>query len=309
MITTCPKCHTLLSVPMPGRHACKKCGSVIQIGDPLRDEENHIIAEAVAPPPPPKVPVDDDDEWETDEEEPGAAKGSATVSPAEGAKIRDEKPDPVRQAQTTGRAPVVKGAFGVAWDRIGELGFVEAAFRTTRDLITAPEKFFTEMKAVPAGKFIPFYGIVIGIAGAAFNLFWVLWIIHYHRPLVESFIPPMILESFAKMGTADILAQILLSPIVNIVVAAFMLFGFSVLFGASDTKLQHFYRLAGFTTATDLLYAIPIIGWIVAFIWRSILIVKGLRVITDLPVRRAALVFLLYLVLSIALLVPVGGGG
>lgn len=296
MITTCPKCNTLLSVPMPGRHACKKCGSVIQVGDPLRDEENRVIVESVAPPPP-KVPAGDD-EWEESDE----------VEPAEGTKARDEQPDPIRQAQTADRAATVKGALGVAWDRVEELGFVEAIFRTTRDLITTPEKFFTEMKAVPAGKFIPFYGILIGIAGAAFNLFWMLWIVHYHRPLVEAYIPPMLLESFTKMGTADILAQILLSPIVNIVVASFMLFGFSVLFGA-DTKLQHFYRLAGFTAATDILYAIPVAGWLIAFVWRSVLIVKGIRVVTDLPVRRAMLVFMLYLVLSIVLLVPMGGGG
>ncbi|HOW50771.1 MAG TPA: YIP1 family protein [bacterium] len=297
MITTCPKCQTLLSVPMPGRHACKKCGSIIEIGNPLRDEENRVIEAHVAPPPP-KPPAEDEegDEWESDE-----------VEPAEGATARDEKPDPIRQAQTSDRAATVKGTLGVAWDRVGELGFIEAIFGTTRDLVTAPEKFFTEMKAVPAGKFIPFYGILIGIAGAAFNLFWMLWIVHNHRPLVEAYIPPMLLESFMKMGTADIMAQILLSPIVNIVVASFMLFGFSVLFGA-DTKLQHFYRLAGFTAAFDIFYAIPVVGWLIAFIWRSVLIVKGIRVVTDLPGRRAALVFLLYLVLSIVLLLPVGGG-
>ncbi len=296
MITTCPKCNTLLSVPMPGRHACKKCGSVIEIGNPLRDEENRVIEAHVAPPPP-KAPAEDDD-WEESDE----------VEPAEGAKARDEQPDPIRQAQTGDRAATAKGSLGVAWDRVGELGFIEAIFGTTRDLITAPERFFREMKAVPAGKFIPFYGILIGIAGAAFNLFWMLWIVHNHRPLVEAYIPPMLLESFMKMGTADILAQILLSPIVNIVVASFMLFGFSVLFGASDAKLQNFYRLTGFTAALDILYAIPVAGWLIAFIWRSVLIVKGIRVVTDLPGRRAALVFLLYLVLSLVFLLPVGGG-
>ena len=290
MLTICPRCEKPLSVPKPGPQVCHKCGALIFIGDPMRDEENRILKEKVVTPKPPEPDSEEDEEVRKDD----------GVEPAEGAAPRGGVPSAERLAQSAPRWTP-----GVAWDRMGEIGFVEATYETTRDLLTAPRRFFTEMQMGPEPRFIPLYGVIVGIAGAAFNLFWVLWMVHNHRPLLEQYVPPALLDYFATMQTGDIIAQVLLSPIAGIVIAAFLLFAFSLLFGAK-TQLHLFYRLAGFTAALDLFYAVPVIGWAVAFIWRSVLLVTGVRVITGLPLRRALAVFLIYLFLSALMLMPAG---
>lgn len=291
MITTCPRCDSLLSVPMPGRHQCKHCGALIKVGDPLKDEKDTLLEEeqrqdaAAATAAPDGVTTRRWREGEGESEE-----------DRDGEEALDEMIAPPRPLS------------GVAWDRMTELGFVDALYQTTRDIVTAPGRFFTDMKDAAGPRFIPLYGILFSIGGAALNLFWVLWIIRYHRPIVEPFVPAHFLDLMIGMGTADIVAQVFLSPVVNIIVAAFILFGFSILFGAR-AHLHHFYRLVGFTAVVDILYGIPVIGWIVAFLWRMALLVKGVRILTDLSPARAAMVFVLYLALSLILLIPTGLGG
>ncbi|HSA32783.1 MAG TPA: Yip1 family protein [bacterium] len=289
MITTCPRCDSLLSVPMPGPHQCKHCGVIIKVGDPLKDEKDILLEEKNSGPA--ETPVS-----------PGGLTRRWREGEGESEDERDDQ-EPFEEMLAPPRP-----LSGVAWDRMAELGFADALYQTTRDIITAPERFFTDMKEAAGPRFIPLYGILFSIGGAALNLFWVLWIIRHHRPIVETFVPAQFLDLMSGMGTADIVAQVFLSPVVNIIVAAFILFGFSILFGAR-AQLHHFYRLVGFTAVVDLLYGIPVIGWIVAFLWRMALLVKGVRVLTDLSPVRAALVFILYLAISFILLIPTGLGG
>ncbi len=301
MLTTCPHCRQPISVPGPGPHRCRKCNALIFVGNPMRDEENRVLKEPEKHPQESEETVPEDRE---SEEEP-----FDEVEPAEGAHARGAIPDPDRRAKSAARA--APWPLGVAWDHRDEIGFAEALYETTRDLLVSPRRFFTRMMfPLKRPSFIPLYGVIVGTVGAAFNLFWVLWLVRHERPLLERYVPPALLDAFAAMETADILAQVFLSPIAGIVIAAFLLFAFSFLFG-SRTELHHFYRLTGFTAALDLFYAVPVVGWVVAFIWRSILLVIGIQIITDLSRGKAIAVFLFYLLISVIMVVPMGvsGGG
>ncbi len=264
----------------------------------MRDEENRVLREPEEDPEHPPMENEAEEEEAFDE-----------VEPAEGAHARGEVPSPERRAQSAVRES--SWMFGVPWDNADKIGFTEALYETTRDLFLSPRRFFTAMTFSPnASRFIPLYGVIVGVVGAAFNLFWLLWIVRHHRPLLERYVPPALLDYFGQMQTGDILAQVFLSPIAGIVIAAFLLFAFSLLLGAR-TELHHFYRLSGFTAALDLFYAVPVAGWLIAFVWRSVLLVMGIRTITNLSFRRSLAVFALYLLLSAIMLVPAGlpGGG
>lgn len=263
----------------------------------MRDEESRVLREPEKDPENPQPQQDEESEEIED------------VGPAEGAHARGEVPSPERRLQSAAREP--SWTLGVPWDNAGKIGFAEAIYETTRDLFLSPRRFFTAMTFSPnASRFIPLYGVMVGVVGAAFNLFWLLWLVRHHRPILERYVPPALLDYFGQMQTGDILAQVLLSPIAGIIIAAFLLFAFSLLLGAR-TELHHFYRLSGFTAAFDLFYAIPVIGWAVAFIWRTVLLVMGIRTITNLSLKRSFAVVALYLLLSLIMLVPAGlpGGG
>ncbi len=300
MLTSCPHCHQPITVPGPGPCACPKCRALIFVGEPLRDEENRILRTPEEKPEKPQTePVE-----EFDEED-----GFDDVGPAEGAHARGEIPSPERRSQSAARDPL--WIIGVPWDHAENIGFTEAFYETTRKIFLSPRHFFTAMVfSAKASRFIPLYGVIVGTVGAAFNLFWILWLVRHHRPLLERYVPPALLDYFGQMQTGDILAQVFLSPIAGIVIAAFLLFAFSLLLGAR-TDLYHFYRLSGFTAAIDLFYAVPLLGWVIAFVWRSVLLVIGVHTITNLSLKRSFAVFALYLLLSVIMLVPAGlsGGG
>jgi len=274
---------------------CRKCRAVIFVGDPMRDEESRVLQEEVN-----LLPGIN----ETDEEE---ARDDGDAEPDEEIKENNEA---AQETSFVSKGPGLYFPFGVPWDFIKEIGFVEAMYETTRDLLLSPRLFFLRMRMHLKSGFIPLYGVLVGIVGAAFNLFWVLWLVRNHRPILERYVPPQLLDYFAAMQTGDILAQVFLSPIVGIIIAAFILFAFSLLFGAR-AELRHFYRLTGFTAALDLFYAIPFVGWAVAFLWRSVLLIIGMHIITELPMRKVIVIFFLYLFVSLIMLAPAGlpGGG
>jgi len=297
VLTSCPHCHQPISVPGPGPRSCPKCRALIFVGEPMRDEENRVLREPEKDPENPQPQQDEESEEFED------------VGPAEGAHARGEVPSPERRLRSAAREPLWTP--GVPWDNADKIGFTEAIYETTRDLFLSPRRFLTAMVFAPMpSRFIPLYGVIVGTVGAAFNLFWLLWLVRNHRPLLERYVPSALLDYFGQMQTGDILAQVFLSPIAGIVIAAFLLFAFSLLLGARS-ELHHFYRLSGFSAAFDLFYAIPVVGWAIAFIWRTVLLVMGIRAITNLSLKRSLAVFALYLLLSLIMLAPAGlpGGG
>ena len=46
MIAECPNCHQTISVEKYGILKCPKCGSLVFIGDPLKNEENIIVEQS-----------------------------------------------------------------------------------------------------------------------------------------------------------------------------------------------------------------------------------------------------------------------
>ena len=43
MITECPNCHKTISADNFGIMTCPKCGALVFIGNPLKNEENSVI--------------------------------------------------------------------------------------------------------------------------------------------------------------------------------------------------------------------------------------------------------------------------
>lgn len=306
MISNCPRCKSLISVIGPGKTTCRKCGAYISIGDPLKDEPNAVMKETpFAEPVKPEYDEDDDrDDFDDDIEKP-----KKPVMPVEEPADFSHVDDTYRRNQELKAeelAPKKDSLKGVAWDRTEELGFVEALYQTTRELIFRPTMFFIDMKYVREPKFIPFYGIIFAIIGSLFNTFWALIFIQKILPVISYLFPKNVLAALKVPTSPEILLQIFVAPLITIMFAALVLYGLSALMG-SRTKLQNFYRLYGFVCFLDLLYIIPFFGWIIVFIWQSILIIKGLKIINMFPTGRAFMLYLLFLTIMLIFKLPTAG--
>ncbi len=283
MITQCPSCKKTISVGGTGLQVCPKCGASIIIGDPLKDEENKFVAPPVR-----------------------------SNRPTESSEQHEKPVKPAKKRRISPSA--------VPWDRLKEIGFINAVVDTSRLVLFSPTVFFQSLKRSSDTRFIPLYGILMAIVGSLFRVFWVL---HYFRaqfPTYDVFHTQLFRykELAAQLTTmaggeeglqriyhflyapdADMLVlNVTLTPIVSIITAAFSLFAAFLLTGGR-ARLNYFYRVAGFAQVTTLFNIIPFFGLFLASFWQLVLYFPALQVITPRSSSgKVGVAFLLYLIFS-----------
>jgi Yip1 domain. len=285
MITECPNCSKTISVAKCGITRCPKCRALVFIGDPLKDEKNSIV-------------------------EPAPEEHSKETS------IEPEKNENLKKVRIVIEKIQSMVDGGTPWDLVSRLGFAEAFFLTTKELVLTPEAFFYKMKNARKPSFFPFYGIIAAFAASLFQIFWALKFFQTTFPDFASFkasvsslgaeVLPILndeatLKAVFEMMNPDakmLAIQLCISPFMAIVFTAFILHTGSTLLG-SNTRLIHFYRMSSFIMVTGLLNIIPVLGNFVSFVWRTVLVYKGGKVLNGFTERKARLYIVFYILMQI----------
>lgn len=281
MITECPSCKKVISTAVYGSQVCPKCTSLIFVGNPVKDEENKVIK-------------------------------SASQMKAERDKII--KDAEVKAEKKPGPGT---GFFkGTPWDSWRKTGFADAFIKTTVEITRRPTKFFHSMKYAAKPGMIPIYGIVAAFLAVLFHTFWVLKFFKSLFPDFAAFKDAVAkLEGLGSQLLADesklrmifdsmnpdssvLFAQLAITPIMSIVITAFILHLGSVLLG-SKTRLSQFYRMSGFIMVTGLLSIVPLIGNIAGFIWRTMLVYKGGKVLNRFDNRKSMIYTGFYILMQV----------
>ena len=280
MITECPSCHKTISVAKFGITTCPKCGALVFIGDPLQNEENRVI-----------------DSKQTGKKESGEPEANKRVKTI---KILIEKiiPD------------------GTPWDNVDRIGFSNAFFLTTKELLLTPSLFFKQMKECKKPSFLPLYGIIAALAASIFQTFWVLKFFQASFPDFASFKDavsslgaatlPLMKDETTLQAVFDMMNpsssmlffQILISPFMSIVFTSFILHSGSTLLG-SNTRLVHFYRMSSFIMVTGLFNIIPLLGNFISFVWRAVLVYKGGKILNGFTAKKARIYLVFYVLMQI----------
>ena len=286
MITECPNCSKAISVANSGMVRCPKCGALVFIGDPLKDEKNRVVDSA----------SEERKEKESDKE----------------AEINEN----IRKIQSVLKKITVVTDSGTPWDRVSQIGFADAFFLTTKEILLTPEAFFYKMKVCRKPSFLPLYGIVAAFAASLFQIFWALKFFKTAFPDFASFkaavsssgasVLPLLQEEAALKAVFDMMnpepamlvAQLLISPFMAIVFTAFILHTGSTLLGA-NTRLVQFYRMSSFIMVTGLFNIVPVLGNITSFVWRAVLVYKGGRILNGFNERKARVFLVFYIFMQI----------
>jgi len=285
MITECPNCSKTISVAKCGITRCPKCRALVFIGDPLKDEKNSIVE-----------PPQEEHSKETSE--------------------KSEKNENLKKVRIVIEKIQSMVDGGTPWDMVSKLGFADAFFLTTKEVLLMPEQFFYKMKICRKPSFFPLYGLIAALAASLFQIFWALKFFQTSFPDFASFkaavssfgtdaLPLLNDENalkaiFGMMNPEPsmLFFQIVLSPFMAIVFTSFILHTGSTLLG-SNTRLIHFYRMSSFIMATGLFNIVPVFGNIVSFVWRAVLVYKGGKVLNGFNERKARIYLVFYLFMQI----------
>ncbi|MBR4489146.1 YIP1 family protein [bacterium] len=285
MITACPSCNKAVSVAKYGLTRCPKCGALVFIGDPIKNERNSVVESA------PK------EREESSREE----------------AVADEN---LKKIKVVFKKIKLMTDSGTPWDLVSKIGFADAFFLTTKEVLFMPEQFFYKMKSCRKPSFFPLYGLIAALAASLFQIFWALRFFQTAFPDLASFKEalsslgeatlPLLKDEAAVKAVFDMMNpepsmlffQIVLSPFMAIVFTAFILHTGSTLLG-SNTRLVHFYRMSSFIMATGLFNIVPVIGNLVSFVWRSVLVYKGGKVLNGFDEKRARIYLVFYVFMQI----------
>jgi len=285
MLTECPSCKKVISTINHGSQVCPKCSSLIHIGNPVKDEESRVLKSA-------------------DQMKKELKKDTE--------KLHKEIDKEIEKKVSSGT-----GFFkGTPWDNWKTMGMGEAFIKTTVEIYRRPSKFFHNMKYAARPGMIPIYGLIAAFLAVLFQTFWM---IKFFRSLFPDF--ATFKEAVAKLEglgaallsdqeklrmifdsmnpeTSVLIAQLVITPLMSIVITAFILHLGSVILG-SKTRLQQYYRMSGFIMVTGLLSVVPLFGNIAGFIWRTILVYKGGKVLNKFDNRKALLFTTFYVCLQV----------
>ena len=291
MITECPNCSKAISVAKYGITRCPKCRALVFIGDPLKNEKNSIVDKA-------------------HEEHKDDTRKEPEIN------------ENINKIKAVLKKIKVVTESGTPWDIVSQLGFAEAFFLTTKELILTPEAFFYKMKVCKKPSFLPFYGVIAAFAASLFQIFWALKLFRSAFPdftafkeAVSSFggsALPLLQDDTALHAVFDMMnpdgtmlaVQLLISPFMAIVFTAFILHTGSTLLG-SGTRLVHFYRMSSFIMVTGLCNIVPVAGNFASFVWRAVLVYKGGRILNGFDERKAR-IFLVFYIFMQSLFIGLG---
>lgn len=175
------------------------------------------------------------------------------------------------------------------WEDMENLGFFEGLLQTLQQSLFATTKFFAKLP-LRGGLLNPLlYALIVGTAG---NM------AAYLTGLATGGAIPFIGQD-GLSGSMMVFIGLLIPPMIlfTVFLWALILQGTLFLVGGANEDFEATFRVVCYTSAADLINAIPVLGGLIALVWKTYMTIIGLREVHRTSTGRAAAAVILPLVL------------
>lgn len=153
------------------------------------------------------------------------------------------------------------------WEDMANLGFITAFFRTMKEVLFSPSRFFRKM-SVDKGIQTPlFYGIITGFLGGLSALLW-------------QYALQAIAKGVTLFYSSFIVGYALVLPFL-IAIGLFIISGIFhvclMIVGGSKRGFEATFRVVAYTNSTQIFIILPFLGGLIAGIYNLVLWIIGFR--------------------------------
>ncbi len=172
-----------------------------------------------------------------------------------------------------------------------EKGYLSSLWKEFKEVIFSPTSFFSKNREISIKDAFAF-GITTGSIGSMFSFFWKLFLLEEKFPSIIN-----MLKNTDYFRSIDIMIffSFLIIPIVvglGIFVYSLLLHFSLVLFGAAKKGLGATLLVVCYSQAPEIFSFFPMLGSIVASVWRIYIQISGLKCVHETSYARVILSFI-----------------
>jgi len=187
---------------------------------------------------------------------------------------------------------LAKGPY-VAWEYRHQIGRVNALFTTWLQTLFSPLRFFRSAPISGDYRSPLLYGIFWTLVGSAGGIVWKFLL--YVYPTFINFLGGELIHVSVQLSKTYVLVAIalLISPLLALImllVACAVYHIFVALFTGRHAGFEATLRVVCYSTGTNALYFLPVVGVMLGGIWQLILVTAGLKELHRISLPMAVII-------------------
>lgn len=179
---------------------------------------------------------------------------------------------------------------GIPWENAW-LPLAQRLTQTWTDSLFRPVAFFKNMPITGGIALALLYALIFEIAGNAFYAYWQQALISKVQDYMWD-IPP----EFQSLFSMEFHNQLILAPLFGIIglfLAAAIYHVSLLILGAAKNGFEATFRSIAYAQGPLLFYVVPVVGWLVGWVWSMVLMIIGFRETQETSSTKAVMGVLL----------------
>ena len=185
-------------------------------------------------------------------------------------------------------AAITEKRHATPWERRSQLGLWESIKQTLKSVIFSPKNMFSAMPVTGGWREPLAFGLLVGSISSMVGFFWEFMI------ATGGLVNPFGGLSISLSSPIIFLSFIFLSPLLvtlNLFISSAVIHLLLLLVRGGKNRLEATFRVVAYSQATSVWSILPFIGSPIGWVWKSIVLIIGLREAHEISYLRIVAAF------------------